>query len=98
MLPFVAYSHRFHGSGTWPPDADYSAEAHVDDLLAIIRPLEVGPVHLIGFSTAIVLRATLCESELVRSLIVIESNVAWLFEGMLRANQPALGGAMRRHG
>jgi pimeloyl-ACP methyl ester carboxylesterase len=78
---FVAYSHRFHGSGSWPADGDYSAEAHVTDLLAIIRRLEAGPVHLVGFSTAIALRATLLEPGLVRSLTTIEPNVPWLLEG-----------------
>jgi pimeloyl-ACP methyl ester carboxylesterase len=78
---FVAYSHRFHGSGVWPTDGDYSAGAHVADLLAIIRRLEAGPVHLVGFSTAIALRATLREPGLVRSLTVIEPNVPWLLHG-----------------
>ena len=78
---FVAYSHRFHGSGTWPTVGDYSAEAQVNDLLAIIHRLEAGPVHLVGFSTAIALRATLIESGLVRSLTIIEPNVPWLLQG-----------------
>jgi pimeloyl-ACP methyl ester carboxylesterase len=78
---FVAYSHRFHGSDIWPADGDYSAEAHVSDLLAIIRRLGAGPAHLIGFSTAIALRATLSDPGLVRSLTIIEPNVPWLLEG-----------------
>lgn len=78
---FVAYSHRFHGSGAWPTEGDYSAEAHVADLLAIMRRLEAGPVHLVGFSSAIALRATLHEPGLVRSLTIIEPNVPWLLEG-----------------
>ncbi len=47
----------------------------------IIRRLESGPVHLVGFSTAIALRATLREPGLVRSLTIIEPNVPWLLEG-----------------
>ena len=78
---FVAYSHRFHGSDAWPTDGDYSAEAHVADLLGIMRRLEAGPVHLVGFSTAIALRATLLDPELVRSLTIIEPNVPWLLDG-----------------
>ena len=78
---FIAYSHRFHGSGAWPADGDYSAEAHVADLLAIMRRLEAGPAHLVGFSTAIALRAVLLEPALVRSLTIIEPNVPWLLEG-----------------
>ena len=78
---FVAYSRRFHGSDSWPTTGDYSANAHVADLLAIIRGLEAGPVHVVGFSTAIGLRATLREPSLVRSLTIIEPNVPWLLEG-----------------
>jgi len=78
---FVSYSHRFHGRGPWPANGDYSADAHAADMVAIIRRLESGPVHLVGFSTAIALRATLREPGLVRSLTIIEPNVPWLLEG-----------------
>ncbi len=75
---FVAYSRRFHGSRPWPTNGDYSAEAHTTDLLAITRRL--GPVHLVGFSAAIALRATLREPGFVRSLTIVEPNVPWLLE------------------
>ena len=78
---YVSYSHRFHGRGKWPAEGDYSAEAHVADLLAIIQSLGSGPVHLVGFSAAIALRATLSEPRLVRSLTIIEPNISWLLEG-----------------
>jgi pimeloyl-ACP methyl ester carboxylesterase len=78
---FVAYSHRFHGSGPWPARGDYSAKAHTADLLALMRLLEAGPVHLVGFSSAIALRATLQAVDLVRSLTIIEPNLPWLLEG-----------------
>ena len=78
---FVAYSRRFHGSGTWPANGDDSADAHTNDLLAIIRGLEAGPVHLVGFSTAIALRCTLRDQGLIRSLTIIEPNVPWVLAG-----------------
>lgn len=78
---FVAYSHRFHGTGPWPESGDYSAGAHAGDLVGIMRQLEAGPVHLVGFSAAIALRATMSEPGLVRSLTIIEPNVPWLLEG-----------------
>ena len=78
---FVAYSRRFHGSSTRVGGRDGPADAHVDDLLAIMRGLEAGPVHLVGFSAAIALRATLGDPGLVRSLTIIEPNVPWLLEG-----------------
>ena len=49
--------------------------------MAVRRQLDAWPVHLVGFSTAIALRATLREPALVRSLTIIESNVPWLLEG-----------------
>ena len=78
---FVAYSRRFHGAGSWPPDADASADAHVSDLVAIVRQLDAGPVHLVGFSTAIALHAAIAQPGLFRSLTIIEPNVPSLLEG-----------------
>lgn len=78
---FVAYSHRFHGTVPRPATGDYSAHAHTTDLVSIMRRPEAGPVHLVGFSTAIALRATLREPGLVRSLTIVEPNVPWLLEG-----------------
>jgi pimeloyl-ACP methyl ester carboxylesterase len=77
---FVTYSRRFHGSRPWPVDGDYSTEAHVADLVEIMRRLQAGPVHLVGFSTAIALRAALHAPSLVRSLTIVEPNVPWLLE------------------
>lgn len=78
---FVAYSHRFHGRGRWSDDSENTADAHADDLVAIMRRLGAGPVHLVGFSTAIALRATLRDPEVVRTLTVVEPNVPWVLEG-----------------
>ena len=78
---FIGYRHRFHGIGRWPAKGDYSAHAHATDLVAIIRRLESGPVHLVGFSTAIALRAALLEPGFVRSMTIVEPNVPWLLEG-----------------
>jgi len=78
---FVAFSRRFHGTGMWPAEGDYSTDAHVKDLLAIAQGLRAGPVHLVGFSTNIALRAALREPDLFRSLTIIEPNVPWLLEG-----------------
>jgi pimeloyl-ACP methyl ester carboxylesterase len=78
---FVAYSQRFKGKGSWPADADPSAAAHVADLVAIMSGLDAGPVDLVGFSSALALRAALAAPELVRTLTIIEPNVPWLLEG-----------------
>jgi pimeloyl-ACP methyl ester carboxylesterase len=42
---FVAYSHRFHGTGPRRVEGDYSTDAHMTDLVAVMRRLEAGPVH-----------------------------------------------------
>ena len=78
---FVAFSRRFHGSGASRAKGDGSAGAHVEDLVEIVRRLEAGPVHLVGFSTSLALRAALREPSLLRSLTIIEPNVPWLLEG-----------------
>ena len=77
---FVAYSHRFHGTGSWPARGDYSATSHAADLVAIVHRLEERPVHLVGFSSAIALRAALLIGGLIRSLTIIEPNLPWVLE------------------
>ena len=78
---YVAFSQRFHGAGSWPAQGDCSADAHVADLLAILRRLRAGPVHLVGFSRTTALGAALREPGLVRSLTIVEPNVPWLLQG-----------------
>ena len=77
---FIAYSHRYHGRGPMPSQGDYSAAAHVRDLMALIARLGE-PAHLVGFSTAIALRTVVRAADNIRSLTVIEPNVPWLLEG-----------------
>jgi non-heme chloroperoxidase len=76
---FVTYSRRFHGPGEWSDIGDASTEAHVADLVGVIRGLRE-PVHLVGFSTSLTLRAAIAEPDLVRSLTIVEPNVPWLLE------------------
>jgi pimeloyl-ACP methyl ester carboxylesterase len=83
----VTYSRRFHGSSAWPTDGDHSAAAHVTDLVAVMRQLPAGPVHLVGFSTALALQAALRAPGLVRSLTVIEPNVPGLLAGDPQGDQ-----------
>jgi pimeloyl-ACP methyl ester carboxylesterase len=78
---FVTYSRRFHGSSEWPTDTDNSMEAHVADLIEIVRGLQAGSVHLVGFSTSLGLYAALRAPGLLRSLTIIEPNVPSLLEG-----------------
>lgn len=70
-----ARRHRFIAYSQPPQSADPAG-----DLIYLIRAIEAGPVHLIGFSSATALRTTLRAPELVRSLVIIEPNVPWLLE------------------
>jgi len=85
---FVAYSRRFHGAGSWSQDADASTEAHASDLVELVRQLDGGPAHLVGFSAATALHAAIAEPSLFRSLTIVEPNVPSLLDG------DALGEAM----
>jgi pimeloyl-ACP methyl ester carboxylesterase len=78
---FVAYSRRYHGPGPWPAAGDHSTEAHVADLVEILRGLEPGPAHLVGFSTSLALRAVLAAPDVVRTLTIVEPNLPWLLDG-----------------
>ena len=69
---FVSYSRR---------TGDVSAAEHVEDLLRLVHLLDAGPVHLVGFSTALALRVALSEPDLLRSLTIVEPNVPWVLEG-----------------
>jgi pimeloyl-ACP methyl ester carboxylesterase len=76
---FVTYSRRFHGPGEWSSIDDASTDAHVADMVEVMRRLGE-PVHLVGFSTSLTLRATIAAPDLVHSLTIIEPNVPWLLE------------------
>lgn len=71
------YSRRFHGLSHTESDLN-TAEDHVSDLVELIRLIDSGAVHLVGFSTPIALGATFRAPDLVRSLTIIEPNMPWL--------------------
>ena len=72
---FVAYTLRYHGTGTWPDDGkQYSTEVHAADLAAFIAGLKAGPVHLVGLSSGGLLAAIVAtrDATLIRSLTLAE--------------------------
>lgn len=75
---FVSYSQR--GQGRSPAGAEADGRDAADDLLDLIRGLARGPVHLVGFSSAVAIRAALRDRSDLRSLVLIEPNVPWLLE------------------
>lgn len=75
---FISYTYRYHGTGPWADDGkQYSAETHAADLAALIKALNLGPVHLVGLSyggTVATIVATK-EPQLVRTLTLAEPGI-----------------------
>jgi pimeloyl-ACP methyl ester carboxylesterase len=70
----VAFDARGHGDSDWAPDGDYSNEAKVGDLEAIVRQVGSGPVALVGASMGGVtsLLATAMSDLDVVSLVLVD--------------------------
>lgn len=72
---YIAYTQRYFGTEAWPDDGkNFSVVTHAADLAAFIRALNLGPVHLVGWSyggpvTALV---AIEHPDLVRSLAIHE--------------------------
>lgn len=72
---FIAPDLRYHGDTPWTDDGEkYSMATHVSDLAAFIEQLDVGPVHVVGWSdgSSYALGLGVLHSELVRSLFIYE--------------------------
>jgi pimeloyl-ACP methyl ester carboxylesterase len=75
---YVAYSRRYHFPNVWVDDGqNYWVMQHVEDLAALIRALNAGPVHLVGgsYGGAVAGRLTLKYPDLVRSLVMSEPSI-----------------------
>lgn len=74
----IAYTQRYFGAGEWPPGGPpFGVQTHSDDLVAFLRGLDAGPVHLVAWSYAghIALHAALSHPELLRSAFIYEPGV-----------------------
>jgi len=75
----IAYSRRYAqpNKQIFNDSADYSVLPHAKDLAALIKSLNIGPVHLVGHSWGAftALKATIDHPELVKSLVVGEPPV-----------------------
>jgi len=72
---FVSLSLRYHYPNAWVDDGNYYSMAqHVEDVVAFIRALNVGKVHLVGnsYSGRLVTYAGLKYPELLRSVVLGE--------------------------
>lgn len=75
---FIALTQRYFGTGAWKDDGTkYSVATFSDDLAKFITSLDVGPVHLVGWSFGgqIAATAAMNNPPLVRRLILYEPTV-----------------------
>lgn len=72
----IAYSRRYAypNKQVYVDTADYSVRPHAKDLVALIKALNLGPVHLVGHSWGAFtsLKATIDNPELVKTLVLGE--------------------------
>jgi non-heme chloroperoxidase len=79
----IAYSRRYHYPNSGTGDAsDYTVDLHVRDLAAVIKALNLGPVHLIGHSYGgrVATLVAIAHPERVRSLVVAETGFTSLLK------------------
>ena len=71
----IAYDQRGHGRSE-AITGSYDLDALVNDAIALIEALEIGPVHFVGMSTGgfVGLRLALHRPELLKSLILIDTS------------------------
>jgi pimeloyl-ACP methyl ester carboxylesterase len=72
---YIALDQRYFGNARWPDTGSkYSLATHTSDLAAFIRQLNVGPVHVVGWSLGgtIALALAVQHPELVRTLFLNE--------------------------
>ena len=99
----VAVSLRHYFPERWDgKGATFSSQQHVADLIAFIKAMNAGPIHLLGHSRGglVVLEAALAEPGLVGNLILAEPGVilneAGGFGAALQANADARALAAQR--
>ena len=72
---FIAPTLRYFGTGDWLDQGEkFSVGTHADDVAALIRALDIEPVHLVGWSYGanVAIAAALADPDAVRSLILFE--------------------------
>lgn len=48
---FLSYNQRYFGTIEWPDDgSNFQRETHIEDLIAFIEQIDIGPVHLVTWS------------------------------------------------
>lgn len=80
---FIAPTLRYFGTGDWPDNGEQFSEAtHAEDLAAFIKVLDVGPVHLVGWSYGANIAAAVAleNPPLVRGLVLFEPALSSLIK------------------
>jgi pimeloyl-ACP methyl ester carboxylesterase len=78
---FIAPTQRYFGTKPWPDNGEQFGQAtHAKDIGAFIKTLDVGPVHLVGWSYGadVAIVVAMESPELLRSLIVYEPSMITL--------------------
>lgn len=72
---FIAPTYRYHGPGEWPEgDMTWGDRVFIDDIATFIEGLDVGPVHVVGWSMGSNLATVVAleHPELVQDLVLFE--------------------------
>ena len=70
---------RYFGRDAWPDDGEkFSVASHANDLVALLKYLDLGPVSCVGWSygAAVVITATLDAPSLFRNIVIYEPAMA----------------------
>jgi len=81
---YVAYSRRYFGTQPWVDDGErWSTDVFAADLIAFIEALDLGPVHLVSWSSGVstALIASVERPDLVRSMVHYEPVDHSVFDG-----------------
>ncbi len=80
---FITYSRRYHGTQDWVDDGkDYKSKIHADDLVEFVEALDIGPVHLVSWSTGVItaMLASIDRPDLFKSAVHFEPVDTAIFE------------------
>ncbi|TNC62075.1 alpha/beta fold hydrolase [Rubellimicrobium roseum] len=78
---FIAPTLRYFGTEDWPDEGEnFSVATHADDVTAFIEALDLGPVHLVGWSYGanVATAVALDHPDLVQSLVLYEPSLGTL--------------------
>jgi pimeloyl-ACP methyl ester carboxylesterase len=97
----VTYNHRGYAPSSVPKTAsEYSQDLLVEDLHQLLRPLQLGPVHLGGCSMGanVARDFAIAHPTMVRSLILVGAGAGSVNREQFLAGQAALADALEREG